>query len=550
MTARMPKNTKFQNPGVVFQPKARKGFEKGIDLMVDAIRPTLGPLPRTIVMERVAQRLAKPEVLDNGGTIARRIIQVRGRNADMGAMLLRHVLWSLLERSGDGTASAAVLFQSVYKEGNRYIGSGGNAMRLRTCLEKHLPALLAELDTMVVHLSGRQQLSRLAYTISNDPALSKMLGEIFDIIGEYGRLEIRDGRSRDLEREYVEGIYWDSGLVSREMINDFTTMRGQFEDAAVAITDMEIQEPEDLVPLLQLAVENGIKKVLLVSVGISDRAMGILLTRANREKVEVVAVKAPGVTITEREAALNDLAILTGGKALFQRAGNTLQNIHLEDLGHARRTWAEVNFFGIVGGKGDPRALRQHIAELRGIYAASDEKNNRAKLLERLGKLMGGSATLWVGDMSLINIEERKALATRTAEAMRGAMREGVVPGGGTALLDCRKVIRAALELTQDPDEIAACRILIKALEAPTRALVLNAGFDDRDAMFEVNRAGRGFGFDVTKGEAVNMVDAGIYDAASVVKDVLRSAVAGAALALTTDVLIHRKSPDESMDTA
>lgn len=524
-------------------------MQRGINLIVDAIRPTLGPLPRVVALKRIGANDQLPELLDSGGLIARRIIQVKGRDEDVGAMFIRHVLWKLQEKAGDGTATAAVMFQTVYNQGVRHIiNSGGNAMRMRGFFDRCVPLLLAELDCMRTHLQGKEQLAQLAETITHNRPLAEKLGEIFDIIGEYGRLEIRSGRSRELEREYVEGIYWDGGWFSRDMVNNPVMQRSEMEDAHLFVSDLEINEPADLLPLLELAIGNQIKNLVIVATVLSDRAMSILHT--NREKITVLGVKAPEAMATKRQAALQDLAILTGAQPFFKAAGDTLAGVKLAHLGRARRAWATREFFGVVAGRGDPRRLRQHIAELRRSFASAADKDTRELLLSRLGHLMGGSATLWVGGFSPVDIEQTKELASNAAEAMRGAMREGVVPGGGAALLDCRRVIRPLLDEAKDPDEKAAYRIVLKALEAPARTIWRNAGLEDIEVMADLRNAPAGWGYDVLRRRLANMAEAGIWDAASVVKAAVHSAIASAGLALTTDVLVHRKRPPESLDTA
>jgi chaperonin GroEL len=253
--------------------------------------------------------------------------------------------------------------------------------------------------------------------------------------------------------------------------------------------------------------------------------------------------------MTARIGALEDLAILTGAQVFSSTANDSISNVKLEDLGRARRIWANMDNFGIVGGRGDPRRLREHIAGLRQGYANIKDVDDRKKILQRLGKLMGGSATLWVGDLTPNAVEVRKDIASRAAEAMRGAMRDGVVPGGGVALLNCRGALREAMQDFTDPDEIAAYRILIKALEQPFRVLVENAGLDLDEVAPAVKMAGPGFGYDVVRHEVVDMIKANIYDVAPVVKAAVYAAINGAALALTTDVVIHRKNPPESLAT-
>lgn len=539
---------KWQTPGVVFQPSVYEGLRVGIDTIVNAIRPTLGPFHGNVVIEKES-KVGRPEILDDGAIIARRIIKLANREEDMGAMYLRHMLWKMHEKVGDGTATAAVIFHTIYNEGLRYILAGGNVMQLRACLEETSEILLKELEGMSIHLHGKEQFSRMAETICYDPALANMLGEIFDVIGEDGRLEIRPGRSRELEREYIEGMYWDGGVFSREMIHDLNTGMGRFENAAILISDLEIKNPHDMVSFMELVIRSGYKSLLLVASVISDQALSVIL--ANRGKIEVIATKAPAMDIVTRKEALEDLALLTGGRALFHQAGETLNSVHIADLGQARRVWATSLSFGIVGGKGDARALRQHIAKLRARLNSKDVNGfaDYKYLQTRLGRLMGGTATLQVGDATPLAIEARTALAERTASAMRGAIREGVLPGGGIAFLGCQQILRKKLKAAENLDEQAAYKILLKAFEMPIRVLLENAGYESEKILHQITLAGPGYGFDLKQAQVVKIDQFGIYDAASVVKAAMFGAIHGASLALTIDVLIHRRNPPDGHTT-
>jgi chaperonin GroEL len=516
-------------------------MQRGINQIIEAIRPTLGPRPRIVAIDRILDD-RMPELLDNGGIIARRIIQLADRDEDVGAMFIREVLWRMHEQVGDGTATAAVLFGSVYNQGIRYLAAGGNATRLQHHLVKGVQLILKDLSRMRVHLQGKERLAQVAETICYDPPL---LGEVFDIIGEYGRLEIRPGRRRELEREYVEGMYWERGLVSREMITDHQRVRTEFEEAAILISDLEIKEPQQLFPALELALKSNIRNLLIVAGDVSSSAVGFLLTNKKPDKFQAVAVKTPGWGTQEQAWALEDLAILTGGRAFLKVAGDTFSRIKQEDFGHARRVWADPRNFGVIGGKGNPRVLRHHIAALRAAHEQTEDAVLHGKLLKRIGKLLGGSATLWAGGTTELEIEARQEVAKRTAAAMRGGMREGVVPGGGVALLACRPALERQLEQSQEPDARAAYHILIKALEAPLRTIVANAGHDASEVMAHVTLAGAGHGFDVTTGQVVDMAEVGIYDPTGVQKAAVYAAVASAGLALTTDVLVHRKEQGE-----
>jgi chaperonin GroEL len=275
----------------------------------------------------------------------------------------------------------------------------------------------------------------------------------------------------------------------------------------------------------------------------------VVLSKPNREKIKVIAAKAPASEMNSRRDALEDLAILTGGRAFMKEAGESANSVKITDLGQARRGWADPHFFGIVGGKGDPRRLREHIANLRAAYTNLDDPADRKRILQRLGKLMGGSAVLWVGASSPIEIEARKALAEKTAEAMRGAIREGVLPGGGVSLLSCRAALARKMHLAEDLDEKAAYNILYKAFQAPFCTIIQNAGADPGVVMSQMAELGSGYGYDVIRRQVTDISEAGIYDAASVTKEVVFSAIHSAALALTIDVLIHRKNPPDSYHT-
>lgn len=545
----MPSNSKISSAHtrrVIFQPKTYGGFQQGINKLANAIRPTLGPRPRSVAIDRILDK-QMPELLDNGGIIAKRIIQLPGLAEDIGAMYLRDVLWRLHDQMGDGTATAAILFQVIYSHGVRYLTSGGNARRLHDYLQQGLQAILAQMSTMTVEVKGKKQLAQIAQAVCYEPTLAAMIGEIFDVIGEYGRLEIREGRSRELEREYVEGMYWERGLMSRQMATDPHRFRAEFENAAILISDLEIKEPQQLFPPLELALRANLKALMIVADKISDNAIGFLLANKKPDRFQVIAVNTPGYGPTERVAALEDLAILTGGKAFIRVAGDTFNRIKLEDFGQARRIWADQRNFGIIGGKGNPRRLRQHMATLRATYNGSEDMVVREQLLKRIGKLLGGSATLWVGATTELEINERVELAKRTAAAMRAAILEGVLPGGGVALLGCRPLLQQKLNQAGDPDERAAYHILLEALAAPFRTIVTNAGFDDRDVLAEIRLAGGGptYGFDVISEQVVDMVAAGIWDPAIVQKSAVYAAISSAALALTIDVLIHRtEQPD------
>src|SRR3954451_15522649 len=290
-----PKPEKLLTPGVVFRPRSAQGLQRGINLLANVIRPTLGPVPRLVAIEPVGPGDKRPELLDNGGLAARRFLALPNRNDDMGAMFLRHVLWRQHERVGDGTATTAVLFQSIYNQGIAYIAAGGSSMLLRRHLEAGLRVILDELTSQAIPLEGRAQTEQIAEAICHEPDLAAMLGEIFDIVSELGQIEIRSGRGVGLERTYVTGSYYRGKLLSQWMVTDQILRRAQLEDVAVLVSDLSIEEPSELIPLLDRLAEAEIGTLMLLVKEISDRAISLLLAAGNAadRPCQVIAVKAP-----------------------------------------------------------------------------------------------------------------------------------------------------------------------------------------------------------------------------------------------------------------
>ncbi len=528
-------------PGVVFQPQVAQGFKRGIDALVAAIRPTLGPLPRVVVLPRAT--IGPPEILDNGAVIARRIIQLPDRDADAGAMFLRQLLWQQYEREGDATATAAVLFQAVFDRGLAYLAAGGNAMRLRFGLESAARIVADALARQAMPVAGREMLRRVALAVCGEEALADRLAEIFDIIGEYGQLEVRTERGRDLEREYVEGVYWQGGVLSWLMVDGQPGARVELENPAIFNSDLSFEEADELVPVLRAAADAGHRALVIVANRIAERAMSLLLANNRAGALRVLAVKRPGGTLAEGSAAQEDLAHLTGARVFPAHAEGELARLTAADFGRARTAWATRDYFGIVGGRGDPRALRAHIASLRAAYARVSEPEERKRLRERIGKLMGGSAILWLAAATESAANFRKELVERTAEAVRGALLEGVIPGGGTALLACQQPLAQALAAEADPDVRVALRIVSDALAEPLRVLAANAGHEPAAVLARLAHAGAGHGFDVLSGRVVEMAQAGVLDSAAAQRSAAWRAITGAGLALTTDVLVHHRHP-------
>ena len=527
-------------PGVIHQPDTQQALRRGFETLVNAIAPTLGPLPR----RSIAQNQSKYELLDDGGVIARRIIALPDQEEDVGAMLLRQVLWQVHQHVGDGSATTAVLYEQIYREGARYIAAGADAMRLRSRLMEILPRLSAGLRAEARQLRGESELEALAFSVCYDEEMAGVLSEVIDTIGQFGQVDIRAGHGRGMAHNYIEGGYWKGGVQSKEMLRGAQRPVVEMTDAAILVTDMDIEEPAELVPLMQLALRSGITQLLLIVASISEKALAVVLDQRLREKIQTVAVKIDSYHPAELSIAQEDIALLTGGRPLLQKAGLSLEQARNGDFGEARWVWADDKNFGFASGKGDPRQLRERARGLRRAYAEAEDDDDRRRLLERLGTLYGGLATVYVGGIAEDEIRQRKELAERTIRALRGAMAGGVIPGGGVALLNCRDQLLADAEAQNELESRVARLILAQAAEAPIRQLLANAGYDPSEVLAQMRPGEANRGFDLMQGAVVDVAAAGILDVAQVQIEALERAVSSAALALTIDVLVLHRQPE------
>jgi chaperonin GroEL len=532
-----------QKPGIVFPPKTQRGFQEGIHQIVAAIRPSLGPLPRAVAIERAIGADHSPELLDSGGIIARRIVELSDPDVNAGAMFIRGALWNLHDRVGDGVATCAVLFQKIFDEGLKYISAGGNAMMLQRHLIAGMRTILRDLDAQSMPLKEKTALAGVAKAVCYDSEIAMNLSEIFDVIGEYGVLDILSGRHRNIERKFIAGSYWPGGIASKQLIADFARARSDFYDSAILVTDLDIDDPQTFLPVIRAAVEGGTNRLVVVARTFSEQVLGLFYQSKGSDRLQMLAVKTPGSRADVQMAYMQDIAILTGGEALFRAAGDTLALVTPEYFGQARQIWSNENYLGIISGQGNPRQLRHLVAQLRMAHENAKNSDDRARIRDRIGRLLGGSASLEVGGITETEIETRKDLAQRTADALRGVVKGGVLPGGGSALLACRPAIQDLLVQSKSTDERAACQILLAALETPFRTLLENSGHSPGAILGRLDGRVPGFGFDIHTGAVVDMLEAGILDVAAVQKEALHSAVRSAGLALTIDTIVHRKKP-------
>ena len=531
---------------VLSQPHTREALKAGIDTLAAAITPTLGPLTGPVALDD-ATRGGSPELLDDGGAIARRILQLEDRDEDVGAMLLREVLWRQREQFGDGAATAAALYQTVYAEGHRFINAGGNAMLLRQALEAGLRAMLDELRLQIQMVETQEEIERLALSICGGRDIAATLADIFDVLGPHGAIEVRDG-GRDLQHEFFLGSYWESKVPSNIVFDGVIGERIELKKTAWLISEFDLDDLGALVKLVTDIYQAGFDSLAIVAKSFSEQIIAAQGANSQMEDFTLVYLEPTGM-VDEQEAALKDLALITGGQVLRAITGHSLDAIKREMLGKTELAWLDRNRFGIIAGSADESVLSNELEALERRFDASDDSRQQAVLRTRIGRLRGGSAVVYAFGSSESEMRYQTELITRTIAAMRSALLQGTLPGGGTALLRCVGQLREIYDASDDLHEQAACRILIKAAEAPCRMLLANAGHEApglvvNDILSGVN----GAGYDLRSGQIVDMNQVGVVDSAAAQIAAVRNGIGGAALALTVDTIVHRVNPPLAID--
>ncbi len=529
---------------VLLEDEARAALRRGVDTMSRLIRVTLGPRARTVAIQPIVGTNKPPEILDDGATIARRTLQIQNPFEDMGAMIIRQLACKIGDTTGDGSATAVVIAQSVLESSIRYVAAGGNPMFVKHGIEKALEVALRELDKQARPVETPDDLRRIASACTRDPKIAAMIGEIFDIIGRDGVVIVENAHGTTIEREYVEGIQWDRGWISPYLVTDRQRMEATLENVLVCVTDRFMTKTEEVLPLLNLVLQNGERQLFLVAGDVSGDALATLVSNKDQGIITTVAVKAPGYG-DRRLRILEDIAVFTGAEMIREDAGALFENVTFSNLGRARRVWCNRDFFTVVEGAGDPAAIRRRIAQIKLELPTVTDDYERGKMRERLGKLSGGMAILKIGAPTEIERDEKKLQAEDAVSATRLALEGGMVPGGGSALLACIPAVEA-LELTGD--EAMGAAILAQALEAPTRQILRNGGFAPNPIIFELRQRPPGWGYDVVEEQFVDMWEAGIVDPLKVVRTALEAGVSCATMALTTQVLVRKSKPQESLN--
>ena len=531
---------------LVFQPHTRDAIKSGIDTLAAAIAPTLGPLTGPVALDD-ATRGGSPELLDDGGVIARRILQLDDRDADIGAMLLRETLWKQSESYGDGAATAALLYKAVFQEGHLFNSAGGDAMLLRRELEAGLELLLQALSDQRRQLADTNEIELLARSISGDADLAAALADIFDVLGPHNPIEIRDG-GRDLQHEFFLGAHWESQVPSGIIFESRASKRIKLKNTAWLISDFELDDLQALVAIVSDAVRAGFDSLAIVAKSFSEQLIAAQGANSQMEDFTLAFIQPQGL-LDEQEAGLEDLALLTGGQVLRTITGHGPRNIGSEQLGKSELAWLDRERFGIIAGGGDAAAIQNEITALERRYLSSGDERQQELTRGRIGRLRGGSALVYCGGSSESEMRYRRDKAERTITALRSALLYGVLPGGGTAFLRCVAQLESAYAASDDLHERAALRILTRAAQAPCRQLLMNAGHEAPGAVIQdILGSENGSGFDLMRADKIELRQSGVIDSAAAIIGAARNAIVGAALALTVDTIVHRENPPVAID--
>ena len=537
--------TGSSRPRILCDTDARAALLRGMDAMTGLLRPTLGPAARTVAIGRLVGS-GPPEVLDNAATIARRTIQLADPFEDMGAMIVRHLVWRVFEQTGDGAATAAVIAQALMREATRYIAAGGEVHAMRRGIEAGLAVAVVELERQARPIQLPSEIAAVVAGSLRSERLANMLGEIVDAVGPDGAILVEDGQGTETGCEYLDGVRWNEGYVSHFLLDEHGATSVRLVNPRVLISDLSFDHAEQLLPAVEACVQAGERSLLIVAPEVRDSAIGLLVVNRQRGVLDgAVAVRAPSIG-EQRTRILEDLAAITGGRCLRQQASDRLTGVTIGDLGKARLAWATRFAFGILGGHGNRAAIRQRIVDAKGeLSAVGDDAYLRGKIKERIGKLAGSAATIRVGAPTQSEQEDLKLRMEAAVATARSATLEGVVPGGGCALLACVPALEA---LEAAGDERAGIKLLTAALAEPMRAIASNAGFEPGPIVYDARRRGPPCLFDVIRRQWVDAWCGGVLDPLPVVRTALQTSVSAVLTALSADVLVRRSQPPQAIN--
>src|ERR671917_48438 len=512
-----------------FNEEARRSLERGVNIVADAVKVTLGPKGRYVVLDK---KFGAPTITNDGVTIAREI-EVEDVFENQGAQLVREVATATNDVAGDGTTTATVLAQAIVREGLKNVAAGANPMALKRGIEKAVEMIVENLKTQSVEISGKEDIARVASISSREREIGDVIADAIEKVGKDGVVNVEEGQTFGLELEFTEGMQFDKGYLSPYMITDAERMEAVLDDPYILIANQKIGAVKDILPVLEQVIQAG-RPLVIVAEDVEGESLATIVVNKLRGTFTAVAVKAPGFG-DRRTPMLEDIAIPTGAEVITEEMGLKLENTQLSQLGRARRIVVDKDSTTIIDGAGDTDAIKGRIKQLKSEIESTDSDFDREKLQERLAKLAGGVAVVKVGAATETEMKEKKHRVEDALQATRAALEEGIVPGGGVALLLATEAIKPD---QLEGDERTGSHIIVRALEEPIRQLAYNAGLEGSVIVNTIRSGKKGFGLNVDTGEQEDLVKAGIIDPTMVTRSALQNAASIAKNILTTEAVV------------
>jgi chaperonin GroEL len=513
-----------------FNEEARRSLERGVNILADAVKVTLGPKGRYVVLDK---KFGAPTITNDGVTIAREI-EVEDVFENQGAQLVREVATSTNDVAGDGTTTATVLAQAIVREGLKNVAAGANPMALKRGIETAVDSVVEDLKGQSKEVNGKEDIARVATISAREREIGDVIADAIEKVGKDGVVNVEEGQTFGLELEFTEGMQFDKGYLSPYMITDAERMEAVLEDPYILVANQKIGAVKDLLPVLEQVIQAG-KPLLIVAEDVEGESLATIVVNKLRGTFTAVAVKAPGFG-DRRKRMLEDIAILTGAEVITEEMGLKLENTKVSQLGRARRVVIDKDTTTIIDGNGDSEAIKARIKQLKSEIENTDSDFDREKLQERLAKLAGGVAVVKVGAATETEMKEKKHRVEDALQATRAALEEGIVPGGGVALLNAVDSIK--LDSIDDADERTGASIIVRALEEPIRQLAQNGGLEGSVVVSQVREAAKGHGLNVETGEVEDLFTAGVIDPTMVTRSALQNAASIAKNILTTEAVV------------
>lgn len=517
---------------ILFNEDARRALGKGVDALANAVKVTLGPKGRNVVLDK---KFGAPTITNDGVTIARDI-ELEDPFENMGAQLVKEVATKTNDVAGDGTTTATILAQAMIQEGMRNVAAGANPMILKRGIEKAVAKLVEEIKKRSIAVSDKASIAQVASISAGDEEVGGLIADAMEKVGKDGVITVEESKTMGTQLSVVEGMQFDRGYISPYMVTDPDKMEAVMSEPYILITDRKIASIQEMLPVLEKVVQAG-KELLIIAEDVEGEALATLVVNKLRGTFKAVAVKAPGFG-DRRKAMLQDIAILTGATVITEDVGRKLDSVTMEDLGTARQVRVTKDETTIVEGHGDPQAIKDRVAQIKAQIAETTSDFDKEKLQERLAKMSGGVAVIEVGAATEVELKDKKYRLEDALNATRAAVEEGIVAGGGTTLID---ILPALDEFNEDGDVQTGINLVKRAIEAPLRQIAENAGLEGSVIVAKVKASEDGVGFNALKEEYVDMVKAGIVDPAKVTRTALQNAASIAALVLTTETLVADK---------